>query len=680
MEKKFWKEKTPEMVEKKWSDGKFDGQTFTTRMDPSAAATQYPTEYPIVSRRALRRVDVSYIGDDTDGDNTPGIVTLYRGGPLYRAFDAYTLPVAICYKGLSIPTGDDEAAGDSGQKHPNLAYNASFARSNITALAAAYATQLTDLDFLRCGYKTNIPYMHEGKEAAIGALIYYVSYFCNIESIIQAYNNLKAQKDQLVKMGFNAEAPVTIELMNLLSKAQVRSLFEQLGSVLRENYIDEAWMKEISVIGNIPSRDYFDVLSPLKAVSSCHVLPHLRIWDSQDAADEEETGDSLLFDSRAREFNKIGVVLNLPEGNPYSERHYTMEGLMQHILDLLNPVMALGFCRQVYWGGADTVDTPLEEYAQYMTVMSYMNDLITSIQMLLQVTSKISTAMVDLKTFLMLLQDRTELNGWLFGSTIAPTDSIRRQIEWFNYELVDQLMRAYYAGGASLVIDGNTRKWRATSIWDYDKGIPMFDFKEGGMAIAASVREVYPGSEPVGDDPMFDFPIVFTPNPEVRALYLAPESTSPAKSIRNTVVYSRHGEHAHIIKRAYTVQEIQSNPFTARLLITPSHTIDPVSDRMSIPVMVFEGSEVPSTVMLANAVRFMQTQFGICGRIYYGGFSEPGVPRFMYPGVEVMPAPSAIGFVTREFDAFPSIAEEYIRKTSPLRVAGGFVSLGFIMK
>lgn len=665
MRKEYFKSKEIDIVNRKFSDTKFDGQVFTTRMDPTSMAVKYPTLYPIVSDRHTPRAGVEYEGEETDSDNVVGIATLYRNGPLYHMIDAVSLPIAIHYKGLGM---NIEHSTEIGRNFaPNRTYNRSFANSCVTAIAAAYATQLTDLAALTDVYTSDLPEMESGDNALVAGFVHYQSMVLNVWEVISAYNTLLSYQDRLVEMGFNAEAPQTIEVMNLLKKAQVFSAFEQLATVLHESFLDQRWANEIGVLANVPSRSFVDVLSPVKTITAIHSIPTLTIT---------RQGESTpYYDSKSAANNRHHIQLDLPSGNPYASVFYTTEGLFAHVMRLLNPVHILGWSRARYFSISSMA------YANYMSATAYINDLLTCISAITRMFATFNGHMADLKTLLMLLQDRTQLNDWVIGSEVISPSRPRFQADWISYQLVDNIFDATYSGGADLTIDQNTRKWRASSLWDYDRGIPEFDYREGGLTIAASVRDVEEPTIYNSNDPFYDFGIMFTRAPRLKATWTTGDVVTTVLSANPCYCFSRRGLPYYLRRFVISESDLSNYPGLARLNIINRPVGSIVVPEVNVP------NQSVGVDQASCLIRLMDVLFNCEGtiRLAYNpdnDSGETGLPADgtnPYSGATPVLSSSVIGVVSREFSQFATIAEEYIRRTAPLRIAGGDATLGFRM-
>lgn len=618
MKFKFHKEKEVSIKQHRWSDFHFDGNTFTTKMDPDSQALKYPTPYPLFTRRNTM-LDVEYLGGPNDADSTVAMATLDRNGSQYKLFDAGNLPLQFAYLGL----------GMAAESHNN-AYNKQFVNIMLESLSAAYATQMTELPFMTYDYTTTIPEMESGDSAKVGYLVWYQSVVQNVAGVMAKYNSNLAMHDYLVKMGYNGEAPQMTALTNLLKKQNTYSLLDQIGVIVSQEYFDLDWFKEVTVLNGLPSRVAADAQSPLLTITGSTYVPKVEVKSGDTVVFSTITAGSDGYDA----FNNIKVTL-YKDGQEVTTT-YTFQSLVQHIMDKLDPVTMLAICRQVYAGTAD------------QTVVYYVNDLNECLKALIQACATFKTYTIPVNTFLMLLQSQTALNRWVYGTPYVTPSRPRQQVEPQCVRVIHDVFKAFGTSG-NLVWDDTTKKWKIYTLWKGGEGIAEYDSMNGGFAISASVREI---PEDSGSDylsPKYMFPRMFY-------------RYSTTDGVRYQMFVNRLGFATTIQVNTLTAAQIAADAYFAYLNMVGASDL-----KMDVPTITL--TSVTTDYVLMSAInKLMINVFGYATANFGSGSS-------MITNKAVNT--DNIGFVGRQFGNFAEASVDYLTARAPLRQTDNEVNIGF---
>lgn len=558
----FAHSKRPTLAQKRWNEFRFDGNTFTTRMDPDAQALKYPTPNPVYGPRN-KIYDVEYLGGVNDADNTVAIATLDRSCSQYKLFDAGTLPLMFSYLGLGM-------ASDS----RNDAYNAQYVSTMLESISAAYATQLTDLAFMTADYKTTIPQMTDGSAAMIGFMTWYQCVVQNIASVMAKYNSTLALVDYLVKMGYNGEAPYTTELTNLFKKQNLYTLLDQIGVIISQEFFDLDWYQEVSVLNGLPSRSAGDVQSPLLTITGSTFIPDVEVSLNNEIVFSTITADKPGYDA----FNKIVV----------GKTTYTFQSLVQHIMESFDPVDILAFCRQVYSGQVTS------------TATAYVNDIIDCLHALVNSCAVFKNYTVDLRTFLMLVQSSTNLNHWVYGTPYTRPSKPREQATPECIRVVEDIFKAFGTNG-NMVYDQTTRKWKVYTLWRGGSGIAEYDAYNGGFAISTSVRTIPTADSYTGAQYLFP-----------RMFYRYKDGSG----MRYQRFVNRSGVYFMMGVTSFNAAQLAQNPYFAYLNVLNNDDVTIEVPTVTLPTVTSD------YVLMSTVNKLIISIFGF-GMGVYGSESNP---------------------------------------------------------
>lgn len=271
---------------------KFDGNTFSVRTEPGAQAMKLPEPIPILGRECPY-VDVRYKGDMNLADNTVNVAAMDQDGSEWRKVDSAIMKLRYHYLGLAMKRDDK-----------NLAFNKQFRITQEQAISSAYATQLTELEFMAEKISSDIPEMEgiqvdaddDVVDASVftgsgqfASLVWDQAFLQNTALIMAKYNTLMSFCDYLLKMGYNAESAMTLRFLNMMKKQNVWTVFDQLGNILTSQFFDLDFYNEITCINAVPCRKRDEVGSPLITLTGSVVMPGISMLSSN--ADDKMTMD-----------------------------------------------------------------------------------------------------------------------------------------------------------------------------------------------------------------------------------------------------------------------------------------------------------------------------------------------------------------------------------------------------
>lgn len=611
---------------KRFGEMRYLDNVFTTRMEPGAQAAKYPRPVRLVGPRNPA-IAVEYTGNFTDADNIIPVATLRKeDNAQWKNFDIGQLPLEFSYLGLGIDSNSH-----------NDAYNQQFVDQMKQAISAAFATQLTDLAALNCKYQTDMPKMNTLDNSAgfAGMTVWYQSMVQGVASIMAKFKTIRMESNYLIDMGYSYEAPYTMELTNLFKKKEFQSLFDQLGVILQQEYFDVDYYKDVNILNALPSRLANDAQNPLLSIVGVTHIPDIRIKSSDGSVTLFSTFASDTGAPGVQQFNNIavtvnGVTLTFPK----------VEDLIFHICAKLDPLTVVGACRQRAGGVASA-----------QTAVEYLNEIIACMKALIAVYNTFKNYTIDFKTFLMVLQDRTQLNKWMLNTPYVKPSMPTYDMEPAFFATVHDIFRACGTCGP-LIRDNNTMKWRVTSMWREASGIPAYDLKEGGFIIGTSVRAVPANSGGNYDDPMYMFPVWFR-----RMKYLG--------TTRYQQFLNRRGYLFEMGVTDLNAQQIAASSYFARLNSLNDSTV-----AMQVPT-VTQTSLTSDKVLMACINKLLMRVFGV-GRGIYGS----GSGAITNDNVDS----DVVMIVGREFGDYAENAVSFLTSRMPLRESSEYMSVGFETK
>jgi hypothetical protein len=330
------------------------------------------------------------------------------------------------------------------------------------------------------------------------------------------------------------------------------------------------------------------------------------------------------------DFNAIPVTAN------GVTKTYTLQSLTQHIMSLLDPINILAACRQIH-EGTTTV-----------TVVSQINDLVESLKAMVQTCAVFKNVTVDFRTFLMLLQDSTNLNRWVIGTPYVKPSRPRIQVEPEYFRIVHDIFKAFGTSG-NLVFDTTTRKWKVYTLWKGGEGIAEYDAYNGGFAISTSVRAIPTNSSGVYTGPEYMFPRMFY-------------RYSEGGKVSFQWFINRLGYAFEMKVTSMTAANLANDPFFAYVNMIADNAII-----IDVPTVTLT-SLTTDKVLMSTISKVMNTIFGISVATYGSGGSAITNKTIDYAN---------IGFVGRQFGQYAEAAIEYLTARAPLRQVDKDVNIGF---
>jgi hypothetical protein len=649
---------------------RFDGNTFSVRTEPGAQATKLPEPIPLLGA-TNKYVDVRYDGDLNIADNTVTVASMDQEGAEWRKFDCIDMKLNFNYLGLGMSSSDR-----------NDAYNLQFRITQQDAISAAYASQLTELEFMALMIQSTVPQMdgfNDGKYTGSGQfayLIWYQAFMQNLAGIMGKYNTLLSYADYLIKMGYNAEAHMTVRLINLLKKQNVWTLFDQAGNLLQSEFFDLDFYREITALNTIPCRQKNGVDSPLISLTGVVTMPDIVVlphseqdtmlfkWTTADqdqlkayfedmsaplpdlitmkgnvdyaqaytqagGKDEKALARATTVDKMVANYSHIAV--QIPGTNPPQYKYMSLEELFAYIMDKMSFPSILKWARNAYFNPSGSGDP----------ARAYVNELIEAMVALVRTISHFRSDTSDLVTFLRVLQNSTAMNTWVLDTPYVHPSLPRQQAEPVYFKLVYDILTSYGTSG-SMTLDSNTRGWAISTWWHADEGIPKYDAYDGGLTIAASIRGI-PAVSP-------------------STTFLEPEFVLP--KLFNVVTdgirfINRRGVEMILKQTSMTSSQIEASPIFASCKLMDLPTT------INLPTLDFSTMTGIGATDYSQAARVLGLLFGV-GRVIV---AENQYNDFIDPRME--------GFVGREFMNCNTRSLTYINTRAPFRIGTGQATLGF---
>lgn len=674
---------------------RFDGNTFSVRTDPGAQASKLPEPIPLLGPECAY-VDVRYEGNANLADNTVVVAAMDQDGSEWRKIDSMNMQVVYHYLGLGMSENDH-----------NNAFNRQFRITQEQAISAAYASQMTDLEFMGQLIQSDIPEM-DGIVDVVNAikndgayftgsgqfalLVWYQAFLQNMALIMAKYNTLMSFNDYLLQMGYNAESALTLRFMNLMKKQNVWTVFDQLGNILNSQFFDLDYYQEITSMNAVPCRKRNEVGSPLITITGTVAMPQICVYPSnakQKMFVEWRKGQYLTGSDLVNWTHRAKAALE--DGSEDVDKGWVppviftvdppagSESWLLWYNSTSNPTSVgsaraaqLDAKRARYMVTIDGKTMTVEELTKkicdflsphsilkwsrerYFNPLQYANDddpanarskkLINLVGNMVDVTSHFRSDTVDLLTFLKVIQNSTSMNHWVLDTPYLHPALPRVQVRPTYFKLIYDILTSYGTSG-DMVLDDNTKGWDIFTWWHATEGVPKYDVYDGGFTIAASVRSV-----PANDSGVYDTPEYMIPR-----LFEVVEG-----SIK---LLSRRGREFSLTSEELDETEIAgSSVFAGAALVN-------VPASIKIPVLNFSSIEGVDNKDYSQAVRCLNSMFGVGKIILSDGTTSY---EFMDPEME--------GFIGRTFPNANSMALTYINGRAPFRTSSTNGGLGFTIR
>lgn len=449
------REGSVQLTTRAFRDLLFNGNVMQVQANPYSEAIRYPTPYPLVAPRN-RIIDVAYPGINNLAGNTVAMAsTDISRSSAYKDFDCANIKVRMNYMGMAIRPTDK-----------NKAVNRQMATVVATALSDIWSTATSTLPIFTDVFTSDMPNLESGQAARTAGLIWYQTFLQNCATILSRYREVLSLEDYLISMGWNVEAPQTVDLMSKMQRRNVKSALATIQTIVRQEYFDTEWFREMNVLNACPARAADDSQEALMTFTGAHAIPKISITTvgGTKLIDTVTTGGQFYDDFNAITLSFFGVSTTLD-----------LEGWFQTLLDLLTPSTMLEWARDYAMGTDQTVD------ATY-----YVNQIITIIDAISDVATIFKSVVADMRTLLDVSSTRTILNTWSKGIRISVDERIMQTRPMYYKVLSDIAIAAMTS--SDLVWDGTTMMWKLFTMWDEIIGIPEYDKQSGGMPLIASVR------------------------------------------------------------------------------------------------------------------------------------------------------------------------------------------------
>lgn len=451
-------------------------------LEPTKKAIEAPTYYPIING-TNKLVSANFVGAPNEAGNTLSRLLTINRSTFNDYYDSISIPLEMKYLFLAYSSAD---IGKSINQHFSEAVNES--------LANTHSTILTELLFSRSTGETSMPELIDNR---IASLVHYQCMLQNLALILTKYNQLMLLTDELVKMGFKAEAAITTELLALLKKSSMIAQFKSLAKTMLGKYFDYEWYKNFTKLTEVPTRKSNSIREPLITTTPYYALPNAKLISEGVA----------WYDSSS--FTTGCTITSLfTGGDNYSYLENTdMATYTQALVQLLDQEHVLKFTRQLFNG-----TLPTKSNYQTPTVTTYFNNIVKLVRAVQTILNKFTAAATDIEVFL----DRAQTAGimnWKKGIGFA----LQMESGEVNYNaIINDVLTAYLTSPSKVKWNPTIQKWSYSVLWDEFTGIPKYDQFTGGAYLLFSVRSADIGTtDPL--DPAIMIPKLFsiTSNPEI---------------------------------------------------------------------------------------------------------------------------------------------------------------------
>lgn len=548
--------------------------------------------YPLLAQQN-RIIDTQYAGTDNITGNVPVEIFNNPKSSFLYAFDVASIRLNINYNYLAIDSDDK-----------NWAYNNEMAKAMSEAIANAFAETFTDLPFFKYHITTGMPGQAAGM-TYLAFATFYQTVVQNVMHVINSYNTALALEDTIMQQAWLREVPQVTELYGLLKKTALKSLVQGIANYLPGAAVDTSWVTQMNILTNVPCKRSDSIEDPLISVIPVTKVPDITVKLSDNKTvvfKYSETGSDCSYLIRVN-------------GNAY-----TLTDLVMSLCYALSPYAIQAWARMRFEGTTS------------VTARDYYNDIVDMLEGLMAMLSRFPADMADFDVVLKVLQ-RVNMNNWHYS--VVPILGTPKYKPTFNKLLYD-IVRARAAGGANMIYDENTRRWKFFTTWDAVTDIPDYDMKSGGSFLTFSLRTL---------------PTESDTSQYYSTKWLIPHlfSLDTGAPIR---VVNRKGEEFALGYTEYTYQQVLTTTVFRRLMPVPSMS----EASLRVPTIQVPGSGDAAKLKASYALKLIMRMVGM-GRVTEGGTSHDAVDS------------SFMCLVDEQIEDVSNAMINQARVTAPFRVA-----------
>lgn len=482
-------------------------KSITIKANPTAEASKSAVPYAVLN--STNPVwEAEYPGADNLAGNTIPLLTNNGKSALLNLFDCGKVDIVLKYLYAAIDETDQ-----------NQALNVQLGKSMSEALSKAYSETYIQLPLFQDTITSSMKNCDPQNRTQ--AFIWYQTMLQNIASIPAKYNMCVSLEQHLKDSCYNRDESPLEDLYGLLRKNSFRAKINAFSNIIKGEYFDLSWFKQMNTLTMVPSRKTNSMRDPLLVIDACHDIPDIKIT----------TGSSSTVVLNSDDY-EISIPANA--GTPWDGQTLAFQDAILGLVKLLSPYNILVWARQLTNGIVTTTPT------------AYFNSIVTMVELLRQALAKFPADVADIRTVLD-VANRAGLNRWKPGIYFDVTREMFYQ-PVFN-KLCNDVFVNYLATPNYIYYDEITLRWKFYTIWDEFLGIPKYDRVNGGSFLTFSTRQ---------------FESTVTPSTDTK--YLIPKLFDIPQTGYNKVQFvNRLGVTADVGYTIYTAAQIKASPIYSRL-------------------------------------------------------------------------------------------------------------------
>lgn len=592
-------------------------QSFTTWLNPTETTLGTSTVYPIINGDNSK-VAWNYLGKENLSGNIVDSLLGSVNSTLVSEFDSLSAEIELKYLFLAYNQSDVLSAN-----------NMILAQSIMDATALANSEMFTQLAFATAEVDCpDVPYFQDAPANAKRTvpMLHYQTTLQNLALVLAKVNQFSMLQQDLVNMGFQREADITMDLLALFNKKQFKQKFVVLSNHLANEFFDYKWFQEFNKIANVATRKSNSIRDPLATIRATYTIPEykMRAIGATDWA----------FDS-AKHFTTEILEYTQSKRKTSGPTQSRVNAGFRHIcfqlIRMLDQRTILEWARGVYMNNnAD----PMALNVLYPTINSYFNRVVDLLEALRTLMSKFTYVYSDLRTYLQ-VANRAGLVSWSKGTRFdtiqAPNFS-----SVANNVVITDLLQATLATPDTFEFNEHTQTWQFNSLWTEYEGIPTFDTNSAGAFLTVSTKTIGRPASP--SDVIYALPKLF-------------DVADIRVQITNRVGLTFDLESTQI-----TGQQLVANPVYSRLAGFQSIYQNRTDHVLRVPYINLSSAKTNQPLIAAAATRLMQHFFGI-GRIH----DDSGDRDYL--------SENAIAIIDGQMTPVVADMIDFLRNRSPLKSA-----------
>lgn len=297
---------------------------------------------------------------------------------------------------------------------------------------------------------------------------WYQVYLQRIINLFSCHNMMRLKQGTIVRNAWNREVADLNALFGLFNKKAWITFVDSISLSLEGEFIDIDWIPQFNMMSCSPSRRSDAMTSPILEVLLDYTMPDTYVVLERSTYGTTTT-ETVIMDAARLDGNSVLTMDGTAETN------VSFDQVCQRFITYMSAYAIASWARK---SSEHVSGTP--------TATQYYNAVKSLLDCIISTFSYVKTKSADLREAFDTLS-RTGLITWSKGyrpRVIKSTDMlISRNL---TTEAVFQLVMS---GCPTATLDSATKRFRIYTLWDIYKGVPGYDFYNGGSQLTFSFKE-----------------------------------------------------------------------------------------------------------------------------------------------------------------------------------------------